>query len=433
MLHPKMVKPQGKIAEHRAGASTRKEAEREAASGRMAEAEAKAAGAGAREQDRIEAEGGRRAIVNRAPRKVTEDDAGGRFIIDQLAEQFLQEHAARKDIAPATGVYYERNLSHLLTFCHEVKITTPKALTTERVEQYIAWLQRRTTRQGKAVSPHTVHKSQRALRMFTKWAKRKGYMPADTGQEVDMVHFRQESSIKYLTEDQLARVLSVPRLKSAGGVRAYLAVYLLAATGIRQGELLGLTRADLLEKEHLLHVPAEISKSKRERFVPLPEEQRGAKITLAPELSGPLARYLLWRDRLGLGPEDALFVNGQGKPLSRYTLASMLRRIGEAAGVKLSARTFRHTCAVMLLKSSGDLKLVYDVLGHSTLEVTKQYLRFTPADIQARYRAAHHMGGVTVPTRKAPTMAEVDKAMRRTGRTERELSDLLFEVDLREG
>jgi integrase/recombinase XerD len=258
-------------------------------------------------------------------------------------------------------------------------------------------------------------------------------MPEDSAAEVDMVKFRADARIRYLTEEQLNKVLKVPKINTTSGLRTYVAVYLLAATGIRQGELLALHRSDLSDKEHLLRIRAETSKSKRERYVPLPEEQRGERITLAPEIAGPLMKYVVWRDKLGLGPEDALFVNNQGQSWSRFSLSSVLKRIGQKLGFTLSAHVFRHTCAVMLLKKSGDLKLVYDILGHSTFEVTKQYLRFTPADIQARYRAAGHMGSVIVPTRKLPSAADVDKAIKKFGKTERELSDMLFEVSLREG
>ena len=357
-------------------------------------------------------------------------------IIERLAEQFLQEHRERKGIADATVAYYRRNLGRFLSFCTEIDLRTPTKLTVQRVEQYLAWLLKQTRPDGARISAHTVHKHQRALRMFTKWLRRRGMLPEDVGQDVDMVSFRPDQRIRHLTEEDLGKVLAVPDTKTTSGLRVYLALYILAATGIRQGELLGLRRSDLLDAQHILRIRAETSKSRRERFVPLPEEEHRGKVRLAPELARPLARYLAWRLRIGLGPEDPLFVTNRGKMLTRYSLASALQRVGKTVGAKLSAHVLRHTAAVMLLKSSGgDIKLVYDVLGHSSLEVTKQYLRHTPEEIQARYRKAHHLAGVDVPTReeRPVPMREIDAVLRKKGITEEKLAAILFEQELREG
>ena len=96
------------------------------------------------------------------------------------------------------------------------------------------------------------------------------------------------------------------------------------------------------------------------------------------------------------------------------------------AGVTLSARTFPHTAAVLLLKRTGDLDLVYKVLGHSSFDVTRKYLRFTTEDIQARYRQANILGAIRKP--KKITMRDVDRALRQRNMDEEELSDLLFEA-----
>jgi hypothetical protein len=50
------------------------------------------------------------------------------------------------------------------------------------------------------------------------------------------------------------------------------------------------------------------------------------------------------------------------------------------------------------------MTLMYDVLGHSSLDVSKLYLRFTPKDMQERYRQASHLRNVALPVRRAPRL-----------------------------
>jgi site-specific recombinase XerD len=313
-----------------------------------------------------------------------------------LASEFLEEHARRRAISDHTKAFYGRNLAMLLAFCRESGVRFASQLTPRVVDSYTTWLLRRKTR-GRLISTHTVHKYQSTLRMFARWLCRRGHTDYDVTQELELVRYRPDASIRHLTEDELARVLAVPDVSTTSGLRNYLMIYLSAATGIRQSELRKLRRSDILDAEHMLRIRAETSKSRRERYVPLPEENRNGSLALSQELAMPLTRWLIWRHRAGLGEDDPLFATIDGQVLTRYAVASALKRTGKKAGVSLTSHALRHTAAVLLLKASSDLKLVYDILGHSSLDVTKLYLRFTPRDIQARYRQASHLRGVAVP------------------------------------
>jgi len=77
------------------------------------------------------------------------------------------------------------------------------------------------------------------------------------------------------------------------------------------------------------------------------------------------------------------------------------------------------------------MDLAYAVLGHSSFDVTKKYLRFAPSEIQERYRRANILGAMRQP--KKLSMRDVDKVLRRKQIGEGHLSELLFEVEVKEG
>ena len=67
-----------------------------------------------------------------------------------------------------------------------------------------------------------------------------------------------------------------------------------------------------------------------------------------------------------------------GKPLQPRGISSMIRRLGQLAGishqVRTSPHTFRHTAAIQYLRNKGDQFTLQIMLGHSTLEMSRRYV-----------------------------------------------------------
>jgi site-specific recombinase XerD len=61
----------------------------------------------------------------------------------------------------------------------------------------------------------------------------------------------------------------------------------------------------------------------------------------------------------------------------------MLRRVGEEAGLTLSAHTLRHTCLTALVRQGTDLMLVAEIAGHKRLESTRRYCLPSAQDWEA--------------------------------------------------
>jgi len=103
------------------------------------------------------------------------------------------------------------------------------------------------------------------------------------------------------------------------------------------------------------------------------------------------ARPVLAARAPGGRPVDALFLNRRGGPLGARGIRLRLDRLFARAGLPegTSPHTLRHSFATHLLDGGADLRVVQELLGHSSLATTQVYTHVSPARLRAAYRDAH--------------------------------------------
>ncbi len=89
-------------------------------------------------------------------------------------------------------------------------------------------------------------------------------------------------------------------------------------------------------------------------------------------------------------PEDYLFCDQQGRPLTRHAATKILHRLSVRAGLprKICPHALRHYAATSILKQTGDLELVRQVLRHESLAMALRYAHLTKPDVSAKFRRA---------------------------------------------
>jgi integrase/recombinase XerD len=89
--------------------------------------------------------------------------------------------------------------------------------------------------------------------------------------------------------------------------------------------------------------------------------------------------------------ERVLFLNRQGRPLSKQIITIMIREYARAAGVKkkVTAHVFRHTFATRLVGNGADITAVQKMLGHRDLRVTQIYTRVAGTEVKKTHKESH--------------------------------------------
>lgn len=88
--------------------------------------------------------------------------------------------------------------------------------------------------------------------------------------------------------------------------------------------------------------------------------------------------------------EDPLFVDRLGRGLTQWYATHALHRLSRRARLPhlIGPHALRHFAATSILRATGDLELVRQVLRHSTLTMTLRYARLTQTDVSAKFRRA---------------------------------------------
>jgi site-specific recombinase XerD len=182
--------------------------------------------------------------------------------------------------------------------------------------------------------------------------------------------------VTYLTEPELATLLAAPDRTTWAGRRDHALILLAAQTGLRISELTGLTIGDV----HLgtgAHVSC-TGKGRKQRITPL--------------TTTTIAVLHTWLAERGGQPEQPLFPNRSGGPLSRDAIERRLAKHTTAAAARrpslntktVTAHTLRHTAAMRLLHAGTDTSVIALWLGHEQAETTQIYLH---ADLALKERA----------------------------------------------
>ncbi len=117
---------------------------------------------------------------------------------------------------------------------------------------------------------------------------------------------------------------------------------------------------------------------------------KGAKernVSFSARTNQAIWRYMTTRPNVR--DDDYLFVVESGRRFTRDRLLDLLQTIGARAGVNgVTVHRFRHTFAIQYLRNGGDAYTLQRLLGHSTLDMVKNYLAIAQTDIEAAHRKA---------------------------------------------
>lgn len=212
------------------------------------------------------------------------------------------------------------------------------------------------------MSPFTVQGKVRALKAFCSWLLAEGYTDDHLLTNVKLPKVPVKL-IEPLTPEEIDALIRSQNPLTARGCRDIAVLVTLLDTGLRLSELAGLRFVDTHIEDGYLKV---VGKGNKERIVPV----------------GALAQKVLWRYVFHFRPEplgqaaEYLFLALDGRRLQPNAIKLMLNKWGKRAGVpRLHAHLCRHTYATNFLANKcGDVLMLKQILGHSTLEMVNRYV-----------------------------------------------------------
>ncbi|HJG64281.1 MAG TPA: tyrosine recombinase XerC [Corynebacterium stationis] len=221
--------------------------------------------------------------------------------------------------------------------------------------------------EGKARS--TLARRTASVKAFSTWAVKQGYLRTDEAAKLSSPKVP-----KHLPKvlDPKEASAAMDNAKSADElhlVRDTAMLELLYATGMRVSELTGIDLHDIDSSRQTIRV---LGKGNKERIVPFGDAANTA-----------LNAWLARREKLAKDP-DALFVGTRGKRIDQR----QVRRVVEAAG-EVSPHALRHSTATHLLEGGADLRVVQELLGHSSLQTTQVYTHVTSERLKKVFNQAH--------------------------------------------
>ena len=178
--------------------------------------------------------------------------------------------------------------------------------------------------------------------------------------------------IRHLTMDEINAILDAPDITTRLGIRDRAMLHLCFAAALRVSELVTAQVADLsLRGTASLRVQG---KGRRERCLPLWKQT--------------IADLRAWLAVRGENPAPELFLNATNRPMSRdgfeYVLDKHVQVAAAAcpslAGRSVSPHQLRHSCALIMLQGTGDIRKVALWLGHADVRTTEVYLRVDPTE-----------------------------------------------------
>lgn len=289
--------------------------------------------------------------------------------MDYLAgyEEFL---TTEKKASSNTLSSYLRDVRQFSEYCAKEGLSLETA-GAEDMESYVKYL----TSRGKSVS--TVTRAVASLKSFYGYMQREGNVSANPAKSVTPAKVERKLP-QILTSKEVELFLEQPECTDAKGYRDHAMLELLYATGIRVSELIDLDVDNLSLSGGFLRCA---SKGK-ERIIPL-----------YPAAVRALADYLKdVRPQLVEEPEEqALFVNMNGKRMSRQGFWKIIKHYQEKAGIKkeITPHTLRHSFAAHLLENGADLRSIQEMLGHADISSTQIYAQLVKQKLKDVYIKAH--------------------------------------------
>lgn len=295
--------------------------------------------------------------------------------IASLITPFLREHLpVERGYSPNTCETYAHAFRLLFAYISDQLGRRPSELCLEHISAdvitgFLAYIER-----GRHNGAATRNARLAAFRSFMRYVELRVPSALQQTRQILAIPTKRHDHLllQHLTMNQIRAILNSPDPTTRLGIRDRAMLHLCFACGLRVSELVSLPLANV-SLRHPISIQV-CGKGRRERCLPLWKE------------AGVDLRAWLAVRGLTFAPE--VFVNASGGAMTRagfeYILAKYAKMAGKQCpqlrGRSISPHQLRHSCAIIMLQATRDIRKVALWLGHSDIRTTEIYLRVDPTE-----------------------------------------------------
>jgi len=298
----------------------------------------------------------------------------------QYSEQFLNYSRIERGLSANSLAAYSRDLDRFLLYMSSHRKSLQE-FNENDVEDFIQELI------STGLAPSSINRVVSTLRSFYRYLEREHNLlnPTKDVQSRQIPH----RLPKALTISQTSQLIDASMIEDdAISLRNKAILELLYSTGGRVSEIVGINLVDFTQvsaSDSTINVVKLRGKGSKERVVPI--GSFGVKalddylVRVRPSLVNKSAK----------GKSEALFLNQRGTRISRQSAWQIVVDCAKRAGLGdgISPHVFRHSFATHLLDGGADIRVVQELLGHSSVTTTQIYTLITIDKIRESYSLAH--------------------------------------------
>jgi integrase/recombinase XerD len=302
--------------------------------------------------------------------------------LERQVHDYLRHLTIERGLSANTLAAYARDLSRYTDWLDVQGVTDARLITPAQVGLFAGSL-RTVDTTGDAPSvplaASSVARILSSVRGFHRHLADEGSVDSDAAREVKPPKLASRLP-KAITIDQMATLLAAVTGDDVLALRDRALLEMLYATGARVSEAVGLNVDDVMDDSEIVRL---VGKGSKQRVVPVGSYARQAVdaylVRARPVLSA--------RGRATPG----LFLGQRGQRLSRQGAWLVIQSVARRAGLEshVSPHTFRHSFATHLLQGGADVRVVQDLLGHSSVATTQLYTLVTADTLRDMYVTAH--------------------------------------------
>lgn len=286
---------------------------------------------------------------------------------------FLRERLPRERGASLhTCDTYAHSYRLLFEFAAKLSKTSPSALRLEQIDASLVLAFLAHLEKDRQSSPATRNVRLAAIKSLMRFVEHREPSALEQVRQILAIPTKKTDTrlVGYLVAEEMQALLDAPDPRTRDGTRDRAMLHVAFSAGLRVSELVGL-RLDGVTFEPRLCIRV-LGKGRRERALPLWKETAVA-----------LRAWLAVR---GSAPVPEVFLNRRGEAMTRSGFEYILSRHRRIAAERcpslrtkrVSPHVLRHTCAMMTLQGTGDVRKVALWLGHASIQTTEMYLRADP-------------------------------------------------------